>query len=339
MALIDAVIGGDEGDAAAPRGQQRAPRRRARPRMHQRDVPLTDQSRERAALAQIVRGFFESDRACGSARRRPRCSSGASRPPRVATSAVQPVSVSARAMSMVVRSAPPVSSAGTICRIAGTAGSAAQAPLWSSMSVSSPKAMTRLMIEQIHPRGRRDHRLFAARREESGRGLARRVPFRHERHQGAGAGCAGPSRAAAPICASTISATAHRRARSATARSRAGATTRSPCSTSSASGPQVLVGSSMGAWIALLVARARPEKVAALLLLAPAADFTEALIWARMTPDIRREIMERGAVAASVRLWRRSLSDHARADRGWAAPSAARCADRDRLLRFTSCKA
>jgi pimeloyl-ACP methyl ester carboxylesterase len=59
-------------------------------------------------------------------------------------------------------------------------------------------------------------------------------------------------------------------------------------------GPQVLVGSSMGAWIALLVARARPEKVAALLLLAPAVDFTEALIWARMSPDIRREIMERG---------------------------------------------
>jgi pimeloyl-ACP methyl ester carboxylesterase len=60
-------------------------------------------------------------------------------------------------------------------------------------------------------------------------------------------------------------------------------------------GPQVLVGSSMGAWIALLVARARPETIVALLLLAPAADFTEALIWARMTADIRREVMERGA--------------------------------------------
>ncbi len=59
-------------------------------------------------------------------------------------------------------------------------------------------------------------------------------------------------------------------------------------------GPQVLVGSSMGAWIALKVARTRPEKVAALLLLAPAADFTEALIWARMTPHIRGEVMERG---------------------------------------------
>jgi pimeloyl-ACP methyl ester carboxylesterase len=59
-------------------------------------------------------------------------------------------------------------------------------------------------------------------------------------------------------------------------------------------GPQVFVGSSMGAWIALLAARARPEKIAALLLLAPAVDFTEALIWARMTPDIRREVMEHG---------------------------------------------
>lgn len=59
-------------------------------------------------------------------------------------------------------------------------------------------------------------------------------------------------------------------------------------------GPQVLAGSSMGAWIALLAALTRPEKVAALLLLAPAADFTEALIWARMTPDIRSEVMERG---------------------------------------------
>jgi pimeloyl-ACP methyl ester carboxylesterase len=58
--------------------------------------------------------------------------------------------------------------------------------------------------------------------------------------------------------------------------------------------PQVLVGSSMGAWIALLAGRARPEKVAALLLIAPAVDFTEALMWARMSPEIRREIMERG---------------------------------------------
>ena len=56
----------------------------------------------------------------------------------------------------------------------------------------------------------------------------------------------------------------------------------------------VLVGSSMGAWIALLVARLRPQRIAALLLLAPAVDFSEALMWERMTPEIRSEVMEKG---------------------------------------------
>ena len=59
-------------------------------------------------------------------------------------------------------------------------------------------------------------------------------------------------------------------------------------------GPQILVGSSMGAWIALLAAQARSGRIAGLLLLAPAADFTEDLVWARMSPDIRRQIMEKG---------------------------------------------
>jgi pimeloyl-ACP methyl ester carboxylesterase len=61
-----------------------------------------------------------------------------------------------------------------------------------------------------------------------------------------------------------------------------------------ASGPQVLVGSSMGAWIALLVALARPDRVKALLLIAPATDFTEAIMWARLPPEARAEIVERG---------------------------------------------
>jgi pimeloyl-ACP methyl ester carboxylesterase len=59
-------------------------------------------------------------------------------------------------------------------------------------------------------------------------------------------------------------------------------------------GPQVLAGSSMGTWIALLAARARPERLKGLLLIAPAVDFTERLIWARMSPEIREEVMEKG---------------------------------------------
>lgn len=44
-------------------------------------------------------------------------------------------------------------------------------------------------------------------------------------------------------------------------------------------GPQVLVGSSMGGWISLLVARAVPERVAGLVGVAAAPDFTEDLMW------------------------------------------------------------
>jgi pimeloyl-ACP methyl ester carboxylesterase len=61
-----------------------------------------------------------------------------------------------------------------------------------------------------------------------------------------------------------------------------------------AEGPQILLGSSMGAWLALLAARARPERVKALLLIAPAADFTETLMWARFSEVARADIRERG---------------------------------------------
>jgi pimeloyl-ACP methyl ester carboxylesterase len=59
-------------------------------------------------------------------------------------------------------------------------------------------------------------------------------------------------------------------------------------------GPQVLVGSSMGGWIATLAALRRPERVAGLVLIAPAADFTEELIWKNLLADARRDITERG---------------------------------------------
>ncbi|MGZ5998156.1 MAG: alpha/beta hydrolase family protein [Rhizomicrobium sp.] len=60
-------------------------------------------------------------------------------------------------------------------------------------------------------------------------------------------------------------------------------------------GPQVLVGSSMGAWLALLASLARPKRVTALLLIAPAADFTEKLLWASFDADVKRQILESGA--------------------------------------------
>lgn len=59
-------------------------------------------------------------------------------------------------------------------------------------------------------------------------------------------------------------------------------------------GPQILVGSSMGGWIMLLAALAMPERIAALVGIAPAPDFTEDLMWAGFTPEVRKQIMETG---------------------------------------------
>ncbi len=61
-------------------------------------------------------------------------------------------------------------------------------------------------------------------------------------------------------------------------------------------GPQVLVGSSMGGWIALLMARARPEKVAALVGIAAAPDFTEDGLWNDLSDAERHEMATTGQV-------------------------------------------
>jgi pimeloyl-ACP methyl ester carboxylesterase len=58
------------------------------------------------------------------------------------------------------------------------------------------------------------------------------------------------------------------------------------------SGPQILVGSSMGGWLALLCASALAQvgesaRLAGLVLIAPAVDFTEKLIFARLSPDAK----------------------------------------------------
>jgi pimeloyl-ACP methyl ester carboxylesterase len=68
-------------------------------------------------------------------------------------------------------------------------------------------------------------------------------------------------------------------------------------------GPQVLVGSSMGGYLALLVARefaalGESARLKGLVLIAPAVDFTEALLWAQLPEPARREIETKG-------VWRR----------------------------------
>lgn len=60
-------------------------------------------------------------------------------------------------------------------------------------------------------------------------------------------------------------------------------------------GPQILVGSSIGGWIMLLAALARPERIAGLIGIAAAADATERLMWANFPPAVRDEIMRAGA--------------------------------------------
>ncbi|MEM8812273.1 MAG: alpha/beta hydrolase [Pseudomonadota bacterium] len=66
--------------------------------------------------------------------------------------------------------------------------------------------------------------------------------------------------------------------------------------------PTILIGSSMGGWLALLLqqllnARAptRPPAVAGLVLIAPAVDFTEELMWKTFSTSVRNQITEKGA--------------------------------------------
>lgn len=61
-------------------------------------------------------------------------------------------------------------------------------------------------------------------------------------------------------------------------------------------GPQVLVGSSLGGWLALLTTLRRRDRVVGLVGVAAAPDFTEDLMWTDFTPEQRRDLIEKGQV-------------------------------------------
>lgn len=69
----------------------------------------------------------------------------------------------------------------------------------------------------------------------------------------------------------------------------------------STTGPQIVIGSSMGGWLALLLTEAHRasvgedhSRVAGLVLLAPAVDMTRELMWAEMDDAARQELMTTG---------------------------------------------
>ena len=57
-------------------------------------------------------------------------------------------------------------------------------------------------------------------------------------------------------------------------------------------GKQILIGSSMGAWVMLMLAKRIPHKICAIIGLAPAPDFPKLLIWNKMTMDEKRELIK-----------------------------------------------
>ena len=89
-------------------------------------------------------------------------------------------------------------------------------------------------------------------------------------------------------------------------------------------GKLVLVGSSMGGWLSLLVALQRPERLAGLVLIAAAPDFTERMLLKEPVARGSRDPAARGPAGAAVAIFARALGLHLEADRGGAQSPGAR---------------
>ncbi len=70
-----------------------------------------------------------------------------------------------------------------------------------------------------------------------------------------------------------------------------------------ARGPRILIGSSMGGWLAMLLARRllrqdarEAARIRGMILLAPAADMTEDLMWAQFPDEAREKIRQEGVL-------------------------------------------
>jgi pimeloyl-ACP methyl ester carboxylesterase len=89
-------------------------------------------------------------------------------------------------------------------------------------------------------------------------------------------------------------------------------------------GPQVVIGSSMGGWLALLLARELRKRtqaqatIAGMVLIAPAVDFTEELMWKKFPSEIKAEMEKTGqwvrpsAYAEEPQIITRNLIEEAR---------------------------
>ena len=80
-------------------------------------------------------------------------------------------------------------------------------------------------------------------------------------------------------------------------------------------GPQILVGSSMGGWLMLLLAQSMPERIAGLVGIAAAPDFTEDM-WAAMSVSERAHLRHQGVgtvpdsnPGGSFGVWKRLIED------------------------------